>query len=266
MKILIMTDFSGAAEQAATYGMHLAKRLGAEVWIQHVYYIPQDMAGEVFIQYEAMANYELKLQPKVARLKEQFTSLLPGEFRFFLSNGDLITEMNKLIDQEKIDLVVVGNRGNGFLTNILGSHTVKAIQHAHCPVLSIPKDAPFHPIENIAFAADLKQTSEKVLHQLVMFARLFQARVDVIHIRNSSNEQQEAATTLFELLQDIPHTYYYIWVNDIEKGIQLHVETHGNDLIILLPRTHSFFDRLFQRSISRQLAFHTKVPLLSIHE
>ncbi len=264
-RILILNDFSDASRKSMQYGLQLAQSLEASIWILHVYYIPPDLAGQVVISQEALKNYEKSIYQQLNSLKSDLE--IEDNVEFVVSRGDLIVEMNRLIDNETIDLVVVGNHGGGFWTNVLGSNTVKIIQHAHCPVLSVPEEAVFKPFKKIAFAADLKETSPEVLVQLVNFTQTFQALVDVIHVSGkTSRDTKEEYSMLSKMLTPVSHTFYYAWEKDIEAGILEHVQEHQNDLLVLVPRIHTFFDSLFQKSITEQVVYHTHFPLLSIHE
>lgn len=266
-RILILSDFSDASRKSVHYGLQLAQSLEADTWIQHVYYIPPELAGQVVISQEALKNYEESVRKNYESLQSDQLPRIGEGTHFVLNRGDLIEEMNRLIDKETIDLVVVGNHGSGFWTNVLGSNTVKVIQHAHCPVLSVPEEAIFEPFKKIAFATDLQETSPEVLAQLVSFAQTFQAHVDVIHVSDkTSRDSKEEFGMLEQMLTSVSHTFYYAWEKDIEEGILEHVQEHQNDLLVLVPRVHPFFDRLFQKSISQQMVYHSKLPLLSIHE
>jgi nucleotide-binding universal stress UspA family protein len=176
----------------------------------------------------------------------------------------LIVQANRAIDQHRIDLLVVGNRGGGLTTNVLGSHTLKLIYHANCPVLSIPQQATFQPFRRIAFATDWHRTSEKNISQLRNLVKQFNAQLDVIHVSTSEKaaESDEAAFRAHE----IPGTLHYLWSEHIEEGLQEHIEQHQNDLLVLIPHQHSFFDRLFQKSITRQMVYHSQIPLLTLRE
>ncbi len=266
-KILILSDFSQVMQPLLQYGLALAHHLRARVWIQHTYYIPPNVAGEVFIPTNALDKYEKNIHHAFEHLKERLPALQEIPVSLKVSYGDLIPEMNKLIEKQQIDLVIVGQQGGGFLTNILGSNTIKVIQHAHCPVLSVPLNAVFHPYRKIAWATDLQQTDKEVLDYLSVFARSFQAQVDIVHVSEAPVpvDVTHFEHTLEVAFQDIPHPFFHVHGSDVEKGIEQYVERNNNDILVLLPRAHSFFDRLFQKSITRQVAYQERVPLLSIH-
>ncbi|MEQ9442990.1 MAG: universal stress protein [Cyclobacteriaceae bacterium] len=266
-KVLILTDFSDGVSHLLPYGLALAEQLQAQIWIQHVYYIPPLVAGDVYIPADFLKQYEENIQHEFKRLKKKIPALQAEATRFVLSYGDLVTEMNNLIEQEQINLVIVGNHGGGFLTNVLGSNTIKVIQHASCPVLSVPNEAVFQPFQRIALAIDLKETDSRLLGLMVSFAQAFGGRVDIVHVSKAPVpvDVQKLLHDLDMTLEGVKHELFHIHASDVEQGIEQHLEGNNNDLLVLFPRTHSFFDRLFQKSISRQVAYQKKIPLLSIH-
>ena len=259
-----MTDFSEEAWHALAYGLQLAKLVRALVWVQHVYYIPPDWAGEVSIPREALQNYQQQMYREFETIRQKLA--MSPDVQLLIEHGDLIEQMNALIDREHIDLVVVGNRGKGFLTNLLGSNTVKIIHHAHCSVLAVPEQATFPPFQRIVFAADLQGLSPPVLSYISQFTQHFPAPVDIMHVYQEGDHDIENPQRLDKIFDRVPHTFYYEWTEDVEEGIQRHIEEHGNDLLMLVPRAHPLFDTLFQRSISRKLAYHSRVPLLAIRD
>lgn len=263
-RILLMTDFSEDAQHALAYGLQLAKLVSARVWVQHVYYIPPDAVGEVSITREVLQNYEQQQQRAFDTLRQELA--IEPEVQFLIEHGNLVRQMNRLIDRERIDLVVVGNRGGGFLTNLLGSNTVKIIHHAHCSVLAVPEKASFPPFRRLLFAADLQRLSAPVLSYINQFTQHFPAPVDIVHVYKKGDRDVENPKQLDKVFDLVPHTFYYEWTEDVEEGIQRHIAEHGNDLLMLVPRAHPLFDRLFQRSISRQLTYHSRISLLAIRD
>nr|WKN34591.1 universal stress protein [Tunicatimonas sp. TK19036] len=265
-KILILIDLSEETPSLFTYGLQLAQAWNAEVWVQHIYYIPPDLAGEVFIPMDALKKYEHQAHKAFEQLKESANLSTDREPHFLISHGDFVVQANQLIDQEGIDLVMVGNRGGGYSANILGSHTLKAIYHIHGPVLSVPKEALFRPFHRIAFATDWHNHSPKALDQLIVLARHFKAHLDIIHVSQKHGKPMEEVSRQTYDLGEVSHTFYYLWVKEIEEGLQQHLVEHQNDLIVLVPHHHTFFDWLFQKSVTRQMAYHTQIPLLTLKE
>lgn len=145
-KILLLLDLGEETTSLLAYGGSLARALGADMWLQHVYYLLPEMEEELFIPSEALQIYEQQLHEQLTSLQEQVAEQSGRTVQYEISFGELATEMNRLTAQERIDLVVMGNRGKDFSDNILGSNTLKVIHRATCPVLSVPGPLPFRPL------------------------------------------------------------------------------------------------------------------------
>ncbi len=263
-KILILVDLSETTPSLLRYGVQLASSLSAHVWVQHVYYFPPDLAGDVLIPPDALERYEVQARKKLEDLKHSVASLIEKPLHTIVVRGDLAVQANRLIEQQHIDLAVIGNRGGGLSSNILGSNTLKIIYHLQCPVLSVPTQASFQPFRRIAFATDWQQTSPKHVDQLKSLVNSWKAHLDIIHV-SADKKPSENVNELYHL-EDIPYTLHYLWDKDIEVGLQKYVAEQQTDLLILIPHQHSFFDRLFQRSITQQMVYHSHLPLLTLRE
>jgi hypothetical protein len=44
------------------------------------------------------------------------------------------------------------------------------------------------------------------------------------------------------------------------------VQDKNIDIIINVPRNHSFYDSVFKSSATKKLAFHSSIPVLAAHE
>jgi len=265
-KLLILSDFSDLSVPLIKYGLALSKHLGAKVWLQYVYHITANVSGDIYISPAVLGSFEDEVQKKFEKLSEKIPALKEDHVVFQIRSGDLVTEANDLIDEENIDLVIMGNRSEGFLTNILGSTANKMIQHAHCPVLSIPQEIEFEPFSKIALAVDLQHTSPEVISFLGTFAKAFSARIDVIHVSQAPVpiDVRQLIHTLDQHLEGLKHQFFHIHAPNIDEAIERHMAGNNTDVLILLPREHPFFDSLFQKSISRQAAYQKKTPLLTI--
>lgn len=266
-KILILSDFSNTSSSLLNYGLTLAEQLDAQVWVQHTFYLPPNAVGDVYIPANTLEEYEHSIRREFNGLKKQLPALQEKKVQLVVNHGDLVPQMNQLIDKEQINLVVIGSRGGGgFLTNILGSNTIKIIQHAHCPVLTVPQGTIFQPFQRMALAVDLKEVKVTTYNYILHLASIFQAQVDIVHVSEQPVNVKQMAALLDFKLHEVEHTFFNILSEDIDKGIAAHVEKNDIGLLVLLPRAHAFFDRIFQKSITRQLAFQEKVPLLTIHQ
>jgi nucleotide-binding universal stress UspA family protein len=71
---------------------------------------------------------------------------------------------------------------------------------------------------------------------------------------------------LQKMLDELHPTYRFLDGGDIEKSLEEGVKQGDVDLLIVVPRKHNVIDRIFHKSQSKQIAMHTHVPIMSLHE
>ena len=52
--------------------------------------------------------------------------------------------------------------------------------------------------------------------------------------------------------------------SDFERTIDQYVNEHGIDIIAMMTYPKSFFGQLLHKSVTRQMAFHSTIPILAI--
>ena len=166
----------------------------------------------------------------------------------------------------------MGTKGQSAVERLfLGSATLSAIRHLNIPVIVIPPGAKFKEIKKIGLACDFKQVVDSTpVSEIREFVKLFNAELDVLNVdykkKNPDAEKPEQSLLLDTLLQDLNPSYFFIDNPVVEDGINEFAEKNNIDLLLVIPKKHRLLDGLFQKSHSTQLAFHSHIPILSIHE
>jgi nucleotide-binding universal stress UspA family protein len=140
-KVLWPTDFSSSAEKALPYVTDLTQKYGAEI---HVLYVIEDIAhhdgwygefdkGKVD---KLMEWAEKSAQKRLEQVCEKYLNSCPLYIKH-IAVGDPAQEILKLIDQEKVDIVVMAS--HGIQGNFrFGSVTEKVLKNSPVPVTTIP--------------------------------------------------------------------------------------------------------------------------------
>lgn len=272
-KILVPTDFSVLSENALDYAVQLAKKTEAELLLFHVCFIPVPMydplvilPSEQQIEKEALASLE-KLNKRISKsnpdLKVSYSTL----------SGTADEEIRKYAEKEKVDFIVIGNQGAGYFEErVLGSTASLLIRKSKTPVLVIDKEVKFKEPKNIVLAVDFAETDNTtVLKPLKQLATFFKSHVQVLNVF----PQSQAIPTLGEIaesfklihsLKFIHHTFFYRENTDVVAGINDFVAKHDIDMVVMIARNHSAIKRLFHEPHTKAMAFHSEVPLLTLHE
>ncbi|MEO6303357.1 MAG: universal stress protein, partial [Bacteroidia bacterium] len=188
--------------------------------------------------------------------------------------GFAIDEINLFSKENKIDLIVMGMHGAGYVSEkLLGSITTSLIRNSNCPVLAISQKTKFVLPKKIAFACDYLETENKsILQPLKEIVNLFKSHIYVLNVLREKKlvpTIKEAVADFIQLedsLTDVDHSLHYIRDENIVNGINDFVSENKMDMIVMIPRKHTILKNIFQEPNTKRMAFHTNVPLLALHE
>lgn len=140
-RILVPVDFSEHAREALQYALRLAEPLEADVDVLHVferpYYVGTEHVAVPGQPGHTVAEY---LEGQCATELAEFLRTVPEPPGVRIQprcvDGD---PARVLVDESgHYDLVVMGRHGRtGLLHLLMGSVSVKVLQEAHCPVLTV---------------------------------------------------------------------------------------------------------------------------------
>ncbi|MEC5148070.1 universal stress protein [Chitinophaga sp. 212800010-3] len=274
--LLVPTDFSDTAYNAATYAIALGNSLGAtRIILYHAYELivpvpdiptmipmvnPDDLR-------EASMDGLNKMKRELGPLADGGTTLVVRA-----DNALLAATIEEVCKNEGVDLIVMGITGGSKLEEVLvGSNTIDVVKHTSFPVLVVPGNARYKPIEKIVFAADLRKVADTTpITPLKKLLRIFNAELHVINIdhesRHFTTDTPFETMMLDTLLEDFQPVYHFIDNPDVVAGIVEFAEENKADLILTIPKKHGLFESIFKRSRTSKLAYQTHIPLLTLHE
>lgn len=281
--LLIATDFSTNAKHAARYGYTLAGKIEANVVLCNAFLVPAEIPQGgtlVWPQYE----YEELQKNSVDELKELEKSLERSAkghaFRPYITrvseDGIVSDIVNKAAKNENIELVVMGTHGHtGVTGTFLGNHSRKMIDDVSFPLLLVPPTAAITPGKKIAFATDFKEPQKdlEAIFELIPLLKRLNAELLLTHIYNETDEAYDFKKTIEGFLLELsnkanyPHIYYRIVKSDKPaQGLDWLCRFGNVDILTMVHRKRSFFDKILTGSHTQKMAQHIKIPLLVIPE
>jgi nucleotide-binding universal stress UspA family protein len=274
--IIVPTDFSTTAYNAARYALGLAQQMGTtRVVLYHAYELIVPIP-DVPTSIPMVDPNELKAASLdgLDRMKQDLLPALPEGVILDCraDNALLAANIDSLSQEENADLIVMGTTGGSQLEEILiGSNTIDVVKHTTCPVLIVPSGATFKPVKKIVFACDFKKVGTGTpVYPLKRLLNVFQAELHVLNIdkegKGLNTDVPEASLLLDTLLEGYNPKYHFVDHGNVVHGIMEFADKENADLILTIPRKHGLFEGIFKRSRTAQLAFHTHIPLLAIHE
>jgi nucleotide-binding universal stress UspA family protein len=275
-QILFPTDYSEAANTAFIYALKFADSFEAELLILHVYDLPivetpplPDSTQEIFdiVEMNQFESFRDEL-PGLHKIAGEH-GLGHIKIRNTLLYGDLVYNINKLCEEEGIDLIVMGTRGaSGLKETFLGSTTASVITNAKVPVLGIPAEAEYQPITSVVFTTQYKDKDNDALRNALDISKKFRARLQCLYIKNDDDPEDidERINEWKIYYRDEAIDFFNIPGDHIEQTILDFVENQHAGLLVMRTHKRNFFESLFHRSLTKKMAYHSKIPLLVYHE
>lgn len=273
-KILFPTDFSKTSLNAFVYALHLAKKINAEIVTLHIYQLVVGTFDDYYdflhenysiSEWGNFENYKSEV-PKLRMLaeKEQCQSV---KVSHVLKRGDVVADILDTAEKEHADFIVMGTTGaTGFKETFLGTVAEKVMNHAKAIVLAIPEKAAYKSIKNILFLAELDKLQVDALKKVERLAKAFNAHIDVLQIKSSHSETDADLLEKWKKQFLQSDLYFYILTSEsIEDTAVDFMQLNHTDVVAMPVHEKTYFEKLFLFSLSRQLAFHSSVPVLAIH-
>ncbi|NCI47522.1 universal stress protein [Sediminibacterium soli] len=275
--LLLPTDFSATAQNAARYALQLAEQLSVKkIVLYHSYEIPVTIDPMVpGIQMLEVDTLKEESEHGLAKFR---SDLLPFSknvlIEIFNEYGDLAEGLDDVCNKVKADIVVMGITGGGALEEkLIGSNAVSVAKHTHTPVIIVPAGCSFTRIEEIMLTSDFDRKDSKVPVELVRkIVQETKAKLFVFAIEDDPEEYEDDTThsaedyALHRLLNDLSPEFHFSENANFTEAVNDFASEYGIDLVITIAKKQGFFGSLFSESHTKQLAFHSQVPVMVIHE
>lgn len=270
IQIIVPTDFSDASKNAFHYACALSADLpSARIILFHSYdneFRGSDGSPLAGAEENSISIMLLALENIIKEHGSKGLSITP-----VVQKGGFLKSFQELIAQQENCLVVMGLRGASRLEQFfMGSTTLRVAEHIKCPVLIIPPHAVYQKINTVIFSSDLHQVKQTTPTDLLCrVLRLFSPKLIVAYVNMDQQDYdvyKQEKSDLDVLLKEFWPEYLIIRINDFAKAIHGLALEKQADLIITVPRKHGFWERVFTTSHTSKLAYHSDIPLLTIHE
>ena len=272
--ILLPTDFSENAWNAMRYAAALFGSEPCRYILINTYQMPPATVDGHAMNYIGALDESAREGLEATLNKFKQLDLHPESyFETKALMGSVASQTNTLAEDFDAEYIVMGTKGASGLKQVLmGSNTASVVKSAKCSVLCIPEDSHFLEPKKVFFTTDLKEITDlNALSPVKELAKKYDSRLVLLNIhvvspRTPKNRVSPEELNLHEYFADVPHEFVNWEALNIEEGIQEYAQIDHPEMIVMLKRNHSFWERLFNRSQTKQMAFHTDTPLLVIHE
>jgi len=272
-KLLVPTDFSNYATNAANVAIKIAKKTQAEVHFEHTVLSSvnwQQMSEDQKMLYPELKSMIDHAMENLDELKQKAESQgLKATANLTFNQGliDIPTDIN----QHGYELVIMGSQGaRGYEQFFIGSNAQRVIRYAPCPVLVVKELEGEPEFQRIAFASDFENTAQPAFERITNFTNQLQAKLDLVYVNTpvtfEATHKTNQRLSKFQDQQDAPINEAYIY-NDYtpEEGILHYCSEYQPDLIAVATHGRKGLNRFFTGSITESLINEAQFPILSVN-
>lgn len=270
-KILIPIDFSNVSIKCLEYAALISDKVKLEITLLNVIYpsslaIQKDGGIDELAMTHTREDAEKMLNEWCEKYKNENRSISYVIKEGFVVDG--VLEASKEINPDMLILGTIG--ASGFMGNLMGSNASAILNRIIKPVLLVPHDATVSEFKNLVYATQLESIESEALQRVFEFANIFDCKVDLIKVNTDYQldifDDESIISQLHKLFPEKDFKIYKETASTTLKGIEHFIENHKVDLIIMTTSRQSFIERLFNGSVTRQMALHTNIPLLVYHK
>jgi nucleotide-binding universal stress UspA family protein len=216
----------------------------------------------------------------IRQAKEEFDELLddfsrhskasnPIKYKVVRGSTSFSEAVKKEAESLRSGLIVMGTHGaTGLKKALLGSNTTSVIDVSHVPVLAVPEKAKFKGFRNVIYATDLKHLDNE-LRILIPYIEKFGSIIHILHIVKNGEDVEFVEERIEKAVQQTGYKNIVTLVTvdaDIDGAIDQYVSISKADMLAMFTHEVSFYERLFDKSFTRKMAFHSKIPLLAFKQ
>ncbi|MCW3091540.1 MAG: universal stress protein [Ferruginibacter sp.] len=258
--VIVPVDFS-------TTSLHTA-RYAAQLLVGH-----HGVNMLLYHGYTKMSEEEESMESLLKLKAELMADFVVSIEVLLYKSDDFVEGLERVARHRKADLVIMGITGKSAIAQVFfGSNTLKMVENKVCPLLIVPEKVAYRELKNVMLTSDFKDTvkttpSAPIKDFLSVFnPKLHIVNVDKNHYISLTTAYEKEKQHLAEMFKDYDPEFYFMRLYDVNEALTLFAHDKDIDMIILIRRNENFAERIFRASRTKAMTYHSKVPILVMHE
>ncbi len=275
-KILVPTDFSECAGMALKYAVYLAKKLGAKIKLIHVCDLLDDNFNNlrrIIREYnkEKIAELTTALEQLKKSVEKDDVAITTE-----LYNGAIVDSIIMASQEHQSDLIIMGTLGaTGLKKLFFGTKAAAVINESLVPVITIPYRYKKPALKKIMMAVSNAKLSPKILEPVFNLGKLYDAKFKAVVFTDETEKLKMSyhAKAAVQIKKRLEKQFPWSRVESVHisgtgfhESIQEYAKKDKADLLVMITHRRNFIQNLFHLSMTRQMAYHINIPLLSLKE
>lgn len=267
-KILVPVDFSEQSLNAFKIAKNIAKKADATIKLLNVIepYMPFSEVGYTVTEQDYITHLKETSTSHLKRIADDNTDV---KVEVSVQVGSIFRLIKKIIEEDNIDLAVMGTQGASGLEEVLiGSNTEKIVRTASCPVLTVRNTLENFEVKELVFATNLRDEQVKVVETLKNFQNFFGAHLHLVYVNTpngflSSHEIKEQSDAFVKKANLENFTLHVESDVNEEIGVIHAAENLKADMIAMGTHQRKGLAHWFAGSVAEDVVNHANRPVLT---
>lgn len=272
--VIVCTNFSETSRNALAYACSLISsqenKEAFSILLLNVYTIPANYSGDgiALVTINNALDYaEEDLHEELEWVHEEYAGLnVIGK----VTTGRLLDGLRDEIDEMNASLVIIGTGGHYGELWSWDADILNALRDLTVPVLTIPPDVTFRPLQDVAFACNLKNINPNTpFDRLKSIIELTKAKLHIVYVTSHEikpgSKEAENEAIVHAKLKDIEPVYHILLESQVVGAIGRFVEDKKIQLLLVMPMRHGIWENLFYKSHTKELARLNRLPIMALH-
>ncbi|MCF2444090.1 universal stress protein [Dyadobacter sp. CY345] len=256
-RILVPCNFSSQVETAFKFALEIAAVREAQIIVLTVL--------KEFDSNKLNEAENLKFQ--ITENENRFKILLEKQamnrvkVTHLLRSGKITPLILSIIDEEEIDLVIMGTHGSrGWDEFFMGSNIEKIVRTSPVPVFAVKNSTSIRSVHNIVFPVSLNPGNGSLVEKVKDLQKLFRARIHLLRI-NTGTSKKDSGTLqkLAEFAERNTLSNFTVNVRsseDVKHGIIDFAREINADMITMATHGNRDLNHLYAPSIAADVVNH----------
>jgi len=265
--ILLPTDFTASAWNAARYALGMFQKPGVRFYIIYLENTNRQYRAVNQQSDDRDADLQLwkrKLEKTIAPYQEVVTLHRSHKF---------IDNIRKAVSENHIELMVLSAvYAHNSRDNLKKNNVKEIVTRVKCPTVIIPVDFKYKKLKQLALLSDFNfKHRARATKTVAKFIEVAQAHLNILQLSTASVPLSIAQTTNKTFLQDAlettTHSFHFVTDTSMGEALQLFINSKHVDMVILFAKHINLSENiLFAPVQDRHINYHKNMPFLIIHE
>lgn len=277
--IIVLTDFSKTARNAANAALEIAVQLRSDILLVNSYLLPfaifsLEAEGRTMVDSSLIASAsEGELKKEVRRLRSLINTKNIDDQKpniTFLSSIDSVGQtLKKLNVNMQIEMMVMGVHQTSIPVIFSAIDFEPLLEQICYPILIMPRKHKGFSIQDFVFATDLKSDDLAEIGLILKYAKTFGFRLHVCHVSDPvfipdfiEEDKMQKFRHQIAILGEGKITFNDLKGSNVAKTLNEFTKSIGAEMLGITYNPHSFGWKLLHETHTSKLIRHQKLPLI----